>query len=126
MLTVFLAKQRQNDITLLTKKLIMIGEKVTITPEGRNHGHTDTITPQSSKTPLHLAETMAENLQEKPEHPKTKGGNHHHTATNQNTVKHSGTKGGKLQPRAKSQEPRAKSKEQRAKSQEPRAKSREP
>ncbi len=31
------------------------------------------------------------------QHPKTKGRNHHHTATKQKTIAHSGNKGGKLQ-----------------------------
>jgi hypothetical protein len=51
-----LANQLQNDITLLTKELVTIGAKVPTTPEGGNHGHTNTITPQPSKTPSHTAE----------------------------------------------------------------------
>jgi hypothetical protein len=83
-----LANQPQNDITLLTKELVTIGAKVPTTPKGGNHGH------------------IATNQ------------NHHHTTTNQNTIKHSGTKGEKLQssdqqhPKTKGgnhQEPRAKS-----------------
>jgi hypothetical protein len=61
MLPKFPANQPQNDITFLMKKLVMIGAKVPTTPEGGNHGHTDTITPQPSKTPLHTAEPRAEN-----------------------------------------------------------------
>jgi hypothetical protein len=57
----FLANQPQNDITLLMKKLVMIGAKVPTTPKGGNHGHTDTITLQPSKTPSHTAEPRAKN-----------------------------------------------------------------
>jgi hypothetical protein len=39
----FLAKQPQNDITLLMKELVTIGAKVPTTPEGRNHGYTGII-----------------------------------------------------------------------------------
>jgi hypothetical protein len=66
----FLANQPQNDITLLTKELVMIGEKIPTTLEGGNHGHTNTITPQPSKTPSHTAETMAENSRKNPNTPK--------------------------------------------------------
>jgi hypothetical protein len=58
---IILENQPQNDITLLMKKLVTIGAKVPTTPEGGNHGHTNTFTPQPSKTPLHTAEPRAEN-----------------------------------------------------------------
>ncbi len=38
-----LAKQPQNDITLLMNELVTIGEKVPTTPDGGNHGHTGII-----------------------------------------------------------------------------------
>jgi hypothetical protein len=57
----FLAKQLQNDITLLMKELVMIGAKDPTPLEGGIHGHTNTITLQPSKTPLNTAEPRAEN-----------------------------------------------------------------
>jgi hypothetical protein len=39
----FLAKQPQNDITLLMKEMVTIGAKVPTTPKGGNHGHTGII-----------------------------------------------------------------------------------
>jgi hypothetical protein len=57
----FSANQPQNDITFLMKKLVMIGAKVPTTPEGGNHGHTNTITLQPSETSSHTAELGAEN-----------------------------------------------------------------
>jgi hypothetical protein len=75
----FSTNQPQNDITLLTKELATIGAKVPTTPEGGNHGHTNTITPQPRKTPLHTAETRAENSSQVPTTPE--GGNHRHTDT---------------------------------------------
>jgi hypothetical protein len=38
-----LAKEPQNDITLLMKELVTIGAKVPTTPKGGNHGHTGII-----------------------------------------------------------------------------------
>jgi hypothetical protein len=69
----FLANQLQNDITLLMKKLVTIGAKVPTTPEGGNHGHTNTITPQPSKTPLHTAETRMENSSQVTNNTQTQG-----------------------------------------------------
>jgi hypothetical protein len=66
----FLAIQPQNDITLLTKELVTIGPKFPTTPEGGNHGHTNTITLQPRKTPSHTAETSAENSRKNPITPK--------------------------------------------------------
>jgi hypothetical protein len=57
----FSTNQPQNDITLLMKKLVTIGAKVPTTLEGGNHGHTNTITLQPSKTPSHTAKPRAEN-----------------------------------------------------------------
>jgi hypothetical protein len=51
----------QNDITFLMKKLVMIRAKVPTTLEGGNHGHTNTILPQLSKTPSHTVEPRVEN-----------------------------------------------------------------
>jgi hypothetical protein len=59
-----LANQPQNDITFLMKKLVTIGAKVPTTPEGGNHGHTNTITPQPSKKPSHTTKSTAENSSE--------------------------------------------------------------
>jgi hypothetical protein len=56
----FLVNQPQNDITFLMKQLVTIGAKVPTTLEGGNHGHTNTITLQPSKTPSHTAEQRAE------------------------------------------------------------------
>jgi hypothetical protein len=44
---IFLAKQPQNDITLLMKELVTIGVKVPTTPEGGNNGHTGIIIEDS-------------------------------------------------------------------------------
>jgi hypothetical protein len=68
----FSANQSQNDITLLTKELVTIGATVPTTPEGGNHGHPDTITPQTSKTPSHTVETMTENSRKNQNTPKPK------------------------------------------------------
>jgi hypothetical protein len=43
------------------KELVTIGAKVPTTPEGGNHGHTNTITLQPSETPSHTAKTRVEN-----------------------------------------------------------------
>jgi hypothetical protein len=94
--TNFLANQPQIDITLL-EELVTIGAEVPTTPKGGNHGHTNTITPQSIKKPIKHSGIKGRKLQENPKDPKTKGGSHHHTATNQNTIKHSKIKGGELQ-----------------------------
>jgi hypothetical protein len=93
----FAAIQPQNDITLLIEKLVTIGTKVPTTPEGGNHGHTNIITLQPSETPSHTAEPWAENSKKISNTPKPRVETHHHTATNQNSIQHSGTKGGKLE-----------------------------
>jgi hypothetical protein len=65
MSTIFLGIQPQNDIAHLMKKLVTIGTKVATTPKGGNHGHTNTITLQPSKT-LHTAKSWAENSRKNP------------------------------------------------------------
>ncbi len=130
----FPAIQPQNDITLLIKKLVTIGTKVPTTPKGGNHGHTNTITPQPSKTPSHTAEPWAENYRKISNTPKPRIET---TITPQpikipsNTaeprVENLRTKGGNHQePRSKSQEPWSESQEPRAKSQDSKSKSQKP
>jgi hypothetical protein len=143
----FLASQPQNDIALPMKKLVTNGTKVPTTPEGGNHGHTNTITPQPSKT-LHTAESRAEysrkisntlkprvettitpqpikipsnTAEPRVENLRTKGGNHQEPRAKIRKPRAEIQK-----PRAKSQKPRTKSQEPRSKIQEPRAKSRDP
>jgi hypothetical protein len=144
----FAAIQQQIDITFLIEKLVTIGTKVPTTPKGGNHGHTNTNTPQPSKTPSHTAEPRAENSRKISNTPKprvettitpqpikipsntaeprvenlrTKGGNHQEPRSESQELRSKS-----WEPKAESQEPRTKSQEHRAKSQEPRAKSREP
>ena len=119
----FVAIKPQNDIALL-KKLVTTGMKVPTTPEGGNHGHTNTITPQPSKT-LHTADSQAENSR-KISNTLNPGVETNITLqpikmksnTVERGVENLRTKGGNHEePRAESQEPRAKSQEPRAKSQ---------
>ncbi len=115
------------------QKLVTIGMKVPTTPEGGNHGHTNTITMQPSET-LHTAEPQAKNSRKNSNTPKPMVETtialqpiKIPSNTAEPRVENLKIKGRNHQePRAKSQEPRAKSQEPRAKSQEPRAESQEP
>ncbi len=136
-----------HNLTILEKELIAILAAMPTSLGGGNHGHTNTITPQPSQTPSHTAEIRVKNSSQVTNNtPKPRVETTITPQPIKNTIKHSRTKGGKLQssdlqhpttkggnhrePRAKAgsqepryQEPRAKSQEPRAKSQELRAKS---